>query len=80
MCRDIVTILKLEGPNYNGPFSPKKLGPKYTLPKYQKIGPLGNYTPDCTLCCGQLSSASGDVLVGLLCKEELIFLFIKKDD
>ena len=33
---------------------------------------------DCTLCCGQLSSASGDLFVGLLCKEELIFLFILK--
>ena len=30
--RDVVAVLKLEGPNYNGPLSPQKNGgPKYTF-------------------------------------------------
>lgn len=50
--RDVVTVLTLEGPNYNGPLSLKKRGggrgAKYILKKSPKIGrpgPLGDYTP-----------------------------------
>ena len=39
--RDVVTVLKLEGPNYNGPLSPHKNGGAqlyFHLMKSQKIG------------------------------------------
>ena len=55
LSRDVVAVLKLEGPNYNGPLSPKKMGgPSILL--LNKIpknwggpgppGPLGDYIPD----------------------------------
>ena len=39
--RDVVAVLKLEGPNYNGPLSPQKNGGAqvyFYLIKSQKIG------------------------------------------
>ena len=52
--RDVVAVLKLEGPNYDGPLSPQKMGgPSILL--LNKIpkkwgglgppGPLGDYIP-----------------------------------
>ena len=41
LCRDVVTVLKLEGPNYNGPLSPQKNGRAqeyFYLIKSPKIG------------------------------------------
>ena len=56
ICRYVVTVLKLEGPNYDGPLSShNKYGGTSILlpeeiPKYWEgpgpLAPLGDYTPD----------------------------------
>ena len=55
LLRDVVAVLKLEGPNYNGPLSPQKNGGAqvyFYLIRSPKLegglgppGPLGDYTP-----------------------------------
>ena len=54
--KDVVVVLKLEGPNHNGPLSPQKNGGGPSILLLNKIpknwggpgppGPLGDYTPD----------------------------------
>ena len=47
--KDVVVVLKLEGPNHNGPLSPQKNGGPQVYFYRDPPGPLGDYTP--AKCC-----------------------------